>query len=113
MLAVSWPQNKWPGLIGNVPTFDHALGVDLPTEEADTTIGVSAACAKQNPARFKQLEAAFAKARSSAAYHQQLVKAGATGQLQATTGAQFDAGVQKLIPQLKQLVAKYPALQPK
>ncbi len=113
VLAVEWPTNKWPGLIGNVPTFNQALGISLPTDEADTTIGVPAGCATKYPARFKQLEAAFAKARGSAAYRQQLAKTGATGQLQATTGAQFDAAVQKLIPQLKQLVAKYPALQPK
>jgi tripartite-type tricarboxylate transporter receptor subunit TctC len=112
-LGLSWQTNEWKKLIGDVPTFNDALGTKLPINESFTTLGVPAGCAKEHPDRFAKLQKAFATARASKAYRDVLAKSDALGQLQTDSGKQFDTQVEASIAGLKAVIAKYPDLQAK
>jgi tripartite-type tricarboxylate transporter receptor subunit TctC len=112
-LGVSWQSNQWANLIGAAPTFNDALHTQLPTNESFTTLGVPAGCATEHPDRFEKLQKAFAAARDGTDYRNVLQKSDALGQLQHSSGHDFDAQVEDSIDALKKVIDTYPALQPK
>ncbi len=75
-LAISQTRNMLPGLIGNVPTVDEALGIKTTHVASYRTMVVHKAFMKKYPKRYKQLRATLEKAKDDPAYIKKAQKIG-------------------------------------
>ena len=55
VLAISQPENRWPGVTDNAPTADEALGVDLPPNASTYGLFVPQQCKAENPGTYQAI----------------------------------------------------------
>jgi len=75
-LAISQSRNMLPGLIGNVPTVDKALGIKTTHVASYRTMVVHKAFKKKYPKRYKHLRATLEKAKDDPKYIKKAKKVG-------------------------------------
>lgn len=93
VLGVAAEVNQWGDKTDNAPTFNEALGTDLPPQGPSYGIFTSAACRDQHPDRYATLTAAVEAALHNEDYRAQLEELDELDRLSFLPADEYDAEI--------------------
>jgi len=108
VLAISQPENRWPGVTDNAPTADEALGVDLPPNASTYGLFVPQACKTENPQAHQAIVDGVAAALKNEEFLATLDELGERDKIDYLTPEEYGELAQQSAQEISEILAENP-----